>query len=193
MFIMKNRNETKSDRILLIVIAALFAALVYVTTMLSIQMPRGNLNFGEACVLLSGLFVGPFGAVSAAIGATLADITSGYIIYAPATLLIKFLTAGCVCILYRVFKKIGGIGKLFKKKGSKPDAEAEKTAARKNGIVSAIIASILSEIIMVGGYYLYEIILSSSLAAAATTIPGNLVQALTGIVAAAIIFILIPK
>ena len=198
--VMKQQNETKNtlqnkngrnDRILLIVTAALFAALVYVTTMISIPMPRGNLNFGEACVLLSGLIVGPFGAFSAAIGATLADVTSGYMHYAPATMVIKFLTAGCACFLHILFKKISGTENPFKKKETGAPAAEHKT--KKNGIIAAVIAGILSEIIMVVGYYLYELLLSSSPAVALTTIPGNLTQALTGIVAAGIIYALIPE
>lgn len=175
------RNPERKEQLLRIVVAALFVALVYVTTMLAIPLPRGNLNFGEACVLLSGLTVGPFGAVAAAIGAALADASSGYMIYVPATLIIKFLTAGCVCLLYRFFGKPG-----------RP-AGSEDGSAGKARIVAAAAFCIPAECIMIGGYFLYEWILSESLAVAVTTLPGNLVQALAGVLVAVLLYALIPS
>ena len=85
--------KTKTQKI---VTAALFAALCCVATMI-IKIPsplKGYLNLGDCIVLLSGWLISPFYAFMAAgIGSALADVFSGYFIYAPITFLIKGLMA----------------------------------------------------------------------------------------------------
>lgn len=154
-----------------IVIAAVFAALVYSTTLIAIPLPRGNINFGECCVLLCGIMLGPWGAVSAAVGAALADITLGYMIYVPATVVIKALTALAVYFLIKLFSGI------FRQKYTLP---------------AIIISSVIAEVVMVGGYFLYELVLSQNLAVSAATIPTNCMQAAAGIIAANIIYAVLP-
>jgi uncharacterized membrane protein len=49
-------------------------------------------NFGDAFIYFTAyLLGGPIGAVAAAIGSALTDLTLGYIVYAPATFIIKGL------------------------------------------------------------------------------------------------------
>ena len=75
-----------------IVLAALLASLTCVATML-IKVPsplKGYVNLGDCVVLLSGWILSPlYGFFAAGIGSALADIFSGYVIYAPATFVIK--------------------------------------------------------------------------------------------------------
>ena len=75
-----------------IVLASLFAALTCVATMF-IRIPSpvsGYLNLGDGFVLLSAFLLGPaLGSVSAGIGSVLADLLSGYPMYAVGTLVIK--------------------------------------------------------------------------------------------------------
>lgn len=75
-----------------IVLAAMLAALCCVATMI-IKIPsplKGYLNLGDCIVLLSGFMLSPvYGFLAAGIGSALADIFSGYVIYAPATFIIK--------------------------------------------------------------------------------------------------------
>ena len=75
------------------VLAALFAAITCVSTMV-IKVPtigtNGYVNIGDAAVLLSAWLLGnPYGALAAGIGSGLADILAGYIAYAPGTIIIK--------------------------------------------------------------------------------------------------------
>ena len=81
------RNTTKK-----IVTAALFASLVCVATMI-VKIPspmKGYLNLGDCVVLLCGWLLSPlYGFLAAGLGSALADLFSGYIIYAPATFIIK--------------------------------------------------------------------------------------------------------
>ena len=74
--------------------AALFASLVCVATMI-IRIPwqSGYINLGDSAVILSGFALGPYGILAAAVGSCLADVFAGYLIYAPATFVIKGLMA----------------------------------------------------------------------------------------------------
>lgn len=79
-------------------LAALFAAAVYVATGVLPRIPAGvgYLHIGDAVVYLSAVLL-PHGyaACAAAIGAGLADLTSGYALWIPATVVIKALTVFC--------------------------------------------------------------------------------------------------
>ena len=74
-------NKTKK-----IVMAAMFAALCCVATMI-IKIPsplKGYINLGDCVVLLSGWMLSPaYAFLAAGIGSALADLFSGYLVYAP--------------------------------------------------------------------------------------------------------------
>ena len=78
--------------------SALFSALVCVaSTIIVIPLPNGYFNTGDVFVLLSGWFLGPlFGAISAGVGSMLADIISGFAIYAPATFFVSVRRDCCL-------------------------------------------------------------------------------------------------
>ena len=82
----KSVNNSKTKKL---VMAALLAALCCVATMI-IKIPsplKGYLNLGDCVVLLSGWLLSPvYGFLAAGVGSALADIFSGYVTYAPATL-----------------------------------------------------------------------------------------------------------
>lgn len=77
----------------LIIISALFTAVVFVFTVLfalAIPATKGYWNVGEVGVYLAAFIGGPIvGAVAGGIGSALADIFLGYAYYAPGTLIIK--------------------------------------------------------------------------------------------------------
>ena len=81
-----------------IVMAALMAALACVATMI-IKVPsplKGYLNLGDCVVLTTGWMLSPiYGFLAAGLGSALADLFSGYVVYAPATFLIK----GCMALI----------------------------------------------------------------------------------------------
>ena len=79
-----------------IAFTALFASLCCIgTVLIVVPLPAsGYFNAGDIFVLLSAWCLGPlFGSVASAVGSALADIVSGFAIYAPATFLIKGLPA----------------------------------------------------------------------------------------------------
>ena len=141
------------------VLAAVLAALACVATMV-IQIPspmNGFVNLGDCFVLLSGWLLGPWwGAAAGGIGSMLADLLLGYGHYAPGTLVIKGLMALVGAL---VFKALG-----------------KKSAA-------ALVSGVVSEVIMVVGYFGYAGLLLGKGIGAAASIPGNLVQGAVGLVA----------
>ncbi len=167
-------KDLKSTRFL--VAASLFAALVFVATMV-IKIPTpvfGYVHIGDGLVLISGLLLGPLaGGLAAGLGSMLSDLLGGYPSWAAATFIIKFLTASSA---FLVFKKLS-------KGQNKPKR------------LHLLLAGAAGELVMTLGYFIYNIIyltlISSgseraSLASAVTLslaeIPFNLMQGLIGII-----------
>ena len=150
-----DNNKTRK-----IVLAAMFAALCCVATMI-IKIPsplKGYLNLGDCIVLLSGFMLSPvYGFLAAGLGSALADIFSGYIVYAPATFIIKGVMA---LIAYYGFKM------LEKKVGTTP---------------SRIISAIVAEIVMVLGYFVFEGFMYG-FGPSVVNIPANGVQGIAGLI-----------
>lgn len=148
-------NATKK-----IVMAAMFAALCCVATMI-IKIPsplKGYLNIGDCVVLLSGFMLSPaYGFLAAGIGSALADIFSGYVMYAPATFIIKGLMA---LAAYFIFKK---------------------TSKRLKNAQSRIIAGIAAELVMILGYFVFEGFMYG-FAPSAVNIPANAIQGTLGLI-----------
>ena len=151
------------ERLNKIILSALFAALCCVFTMI-VQLPSpmsGYVNLGDCMVLTSGwLLGGAYGFLAAGVGSMLADIFSSYAHYAIGTFLIKGIMALLAALLFTLLVKVIKL----------------KTVAR---IISAIIA----ESFMVLGYFLYACLFLGKGVAAISSIPGNLIQGLFGVVA----------
>ena len=153
--ITNQKNTTRN-----IVVSALLAALVCVATML-IKVPsplKGYLNLGDGIVLLCGWLLSPaYGFLAAGIGSALADLFAGYVIYVPATFVIKGLMA---LVAYYGFRLLG---------------------KRIGNIPAMVLAGVLAEIIMVLGYYVFEGFLYG-FAESLVNIPANAVQGVAGII-----------
>lgn len=122
-----------------LVIGALMAALTCIATII-IKIPTptlGYIHLGDGLVLLCGIVLGPLGgALSAGIGSMFADIFSGYASWAPATLIIKALTAFVAGFLFhRMQHRFNGNGAKY---------------------LSIILGGIIGEAVMVFGYFVYE-------------------------------------
>lgn len=142
-----------------IIFTAMLASLTCVATMV-IKVPsplQGYLNLGDGVVLLAGWLLAPgCGFLAAAIGSALADVFSGYLLYAPATFLIKGLMAFVAFFSFRFFKdKIGNIpGRLA--------------------------GGLLAELLMVLGYYVFEGFLYGFVPSAVNILPNG-VQGVAGL------------
>lgn len=154
----------KHEQIKKIALTALFAALTCVATMvIQIPMPATNgfVNIGDCFVLLGAVVLGPvYGAVAGGVGSALADLFAGYAHYVPGTLIIKALMAVIAALIFRAMKK------------------------HVNTYVSQLVGSVAAELWMVLGYFLYAWLILGKGLAAASSIPGNLIQGAVGIVAA---------
>ena len=152
---MKNRNAVQK-----IVISALLASLTCVFTMI-IKIPsplKGYVNLGDCIVLLAGWTLSPlYGFLSAGIGSALADLFSGYVVYAPATFVIKGLMA---LVAYYGFKL------LHRKLGN---------------LSSRIITGIAAESVMILGYFVFEGFLYG-FGPSVVNIPANGVQGIAGLI-----------
>ncbi len=138
--------------------AGLFCALITIATML-IKLPipqtQGYVNFGDGFIFLGAMFlINPYCALAAAVGSALADMFLGAGIYIIPTFIIKGLMG------YIAAKAIYGNGNSNKK---------------------IAIGVILAEIIMVLGYFLFEIF-AYGFSAAAASVPFNAMQAAAGII-----------
>ncbi len=152
---MKENNVTQK-----IVIAAMLAALVCIATMM-IRIPsplKGYLNLGDGVVLLAGWMLSPlYGFLAAGVGSALADLFSGYVVYAPATFVIKGLMAIAAHYGFQLFRNMIG---------SHP---------------SRIAAGIVAELIMVFGYFVFEGFLYG-FGPSVVNIPANGVQGIAGLI-----------
>ncbi len=154
-----------------IVISSLFAALICVATMrIKIPAPlKGYINLGDGIVLLAAWVLPPaYGLVAAGLGSALADLFSGYVVYAPATFVIKALMAVVAYSCYALFVK-----------------KAKST-------VSRVFSGILSEIVMILGYFLFEGILYGFVPSL-VNIPANAVQAVAGIIIGVVLITIFEK
>ncbi len=152
------------NRTIKIVLLALTASLILLTTMLYIPMGIGYYHLGDGFIFAAASLLGPYAGLSAAIGSILADLLSGYAIYAPATAIIK----GCMGLVS---------GLLLRKK-------------RK--FITILLVLLLCEAMMVGGYFIYESFLYGIAGAVPSLIP-NALQGLAGIVLGAIMVPLTRK
>ena len=154
-----------------IVLAALMTALTCVATMI-IKIPsplKGYINLGDCIVLLSAWILPPaYGFLAAGLGSALADLFSGYVVYAPATFIIKGLMALAAFYLFKL---------LHKKSGNLP---------------SRIIGSISAEILMILGYLIFESFLYGFIQSL-VNIPANGVQGIAGIIIGNIIIKIFEK
>lgn len=76
----------------------LTAVIAALTAYVKVPIPGGYFHPGDGAIALSCVLLGPYAAIPAAIGSFMADALSGYLQYAPYTLVIKGLMgfiAGC--------------------------------------------------------------------------------------------------
>lgn len=85
----------KNSKLLKMIYTALFTALIFLfTRFIQIPVATGYVHLGDSLVyIVSSVMGGPWAFFAAAVGESLADIASGWISYAPATLIVKLLIA----------------------------------------------------------------------------------------------------
>ncbi len=143
----------KTKAISRVVITALFAAIICLTTAFLFHIPVGTaggyIHLGDAFVYLAGAFLPtPYAMAAAGIGSGLADLLTGAPHWAVFTVVIKAAIAAC-----------------FTSKG-------KTVLGVRNGI-----ASVGAGVICLGGYYLAEVMLFGNwLTPLASMVSGGLIQ-----------------
>lgn len=147
-------------------LCGVLAALVFVLTYfpkVPVPVTGGYVHLGDGAIFLAALLLGPLGIPAAAIGSGLADLIGGYMLYVIPTVIIKGLVALVGWKLYR-----------------------------KGSWVSAVVAFVLAEAVMVLGYFVFECFTSGAPAAAAAILP-NVVQGVAGVVLGLICVAVTPR
>ncbi len=136
---------------------ALLAMMVALTTVCTWLIripgivPNGYVNFGDTFLMFTGMLLGPAaGFTAGAFGSSLADIIAGFPLYAPITFVVKGIE-GFVC------------GWIYKKMNRK----------------YALVATLISGALMVGGYFVGESIFLYGVKGAIVDLPGNMLQGIT--------------
>lgn len=165
---MKSNNE----RIRLLTLTGMLTALTTVAT-IAIRIPtatKGYVNLGDTIVNISAWILGGvYGGIAGGIGSFMADIISGCYIYAPATLIIKFLMAFIGFKVYSLCSK-----------------EYDSVDAR-------IISAIVSEVIMITGYDIFTGFMYKSVYSAILAIPEFVIQGIMGATFSVILYECIIK
>lgn len=145
-----------------IVVAGLMTALVTVGTML-IQIPTGTsgyVHLGDSMVYFAGVLFGPvLGGLAAGLGSFLADMLSGYALYAVPTFIIKGLDAVLIAVIYKL---VSG-----------------HTGSSKRKMLAYVIAFLCGSVLMTSGYFVFETFMYGMEGAIVGVIP-NLFQGTVG-------------
>ena len=147
-------------------LCGVLAALVFVLTYfpkVPVPVTGGYVHLGDGAIFLAALLLGPLGIPAAAIGSGLADLIGGYMLYVIPTVIIKGLVALVAWKLYR-----------------------------KGSWVSAVVAFVLAEAVMVLGYFVFECFTSGAPAAAAAILP-NVMQGVAGVVLGLVCVAVTPR
>ncbi|MBY9011725.1 MAG: ECF transporter S component [Candidatus Lokiarchaeota archaeon] len=163
---LENRNflgYLLPNNALSISIIAIFTALNFVATYwIQIPIPAtgGYINVGDIAVMFTALLFGPIiGGIAGGLGSMISDIFSPYIIYFPATLIIKGLEGFLIGLISNPRGRFGRIS------------------------YRDILAVIIGGILIPFGYFIYEaFILGFGIAIALVEMPGNFFQFITAAV-----------
>jgi uncharacterized membrane protein len=148
-------------------VTAVMAAIVFATTMIQLTLTPdgGYIHLGEAGILFSAFAFGPWvGAVVGGLGTALADVTLGFPLWAPFSLIIHGLQGWVAGWIVRRWPGLGGL----------------------------ILASVVGGLIVVAGYLPAGIILEGS-GLALASIPFNALQVFIGAVVAISLYYLVRR
>lgn len=139
----------KNNNVKHMCLAAVFAAVVFVTTAyLHIPSHTGYVHIGDGFIFLTAcLLPTPYAVFAGVCGAVLSDCLTGFALWAPGSAVIKAV-----------------IALLFTCRG-------EKAVSVRNALML-----IPAAIINIGGYYLYEALITSNFIVPLYGIPGSVTQ-----------------
>ena len=142
----------RDERVRKLALGGLFSALVLLATwQLKVPLPVGYIHLGDGVIFLSAMLLGNYAALIAGVGSALSDLLAGWPQYIAATFVIKALMGLLAAWLARSGKQIRNL-----------------------------FVFLAAEILMVGGYCLFETFLYNW-STAVGNIPFNLLQGAAGV------------
>ena len=166
------KQKTLNPR--LVAISAVMTAVVFVLTRM-IQVPtpaRGYVHLGDAGIFFAAFAFGPWvGGIAGALGTGLADLTSGYAQWA----IFSFLVHGLQGVL---------VGLIFRR-----PARRDTRTINWGALLAAVAVGGAA---VVAGYFIAGVILMGT-GAAVAEIPANLIQALSGGIIGAPLFLAVRQ
>ena len=154
---------TTAEKTNKLVMTALMMCMIIVLTMfvkVPIPLTQGYVHLGDAMIFISVMLLGwKYGAAATAVGSAMADIFCGVTMWAPWTLVIKFIMAMIMGLIL--------------------DRGGEHIS-----VIRQIIAMAAGGVFMVAGYFAAEGIMYGNWAAAALGIPWNIGQFVVGMIIA---------
>ena len=135
----------------LVCLSGMLAALVFVVTAyLHIPTYNGYVHFGDGFIFLSACILPmPYAVGVGAVGALLADLLTGFAIWAPGSVVIK----AAIALLFT--------------------CKAKRIVTVRNALMLLPAA-----VISIAGYYFYEVLITGSFVASLAGVPGSAMQAL---------------
>ncbi len=155
-----SNSKSNVESIRTMALTALFIALTYVfTAFINIKLPIGGngglIHLGNVPLFICAILLGKkSGAIAGGIGMGLFDLLSGWVSWAPFTLVIVGLMGFTTGLI----------------------TEKKKT------IVRYVLAFIVATLIKIVGYYFAEVILYGNFIVPFASIPGNIIQVVTAAV-----------
>ena len=156
------RNPS-GERVVNLVMMGLMTCLVIVATMfirIPIPMTQGYVHLGDSMIFLAVLILGKKnGSLAAGVGSAMGDILGGYAMWAPWTLVIKFVMAWILGIFVEHFEKKGTIAGMA-----------------------------VAGIEMTAGYYVASSLMYGSWIVTLADIPWNIGQFVVGMIIAGVLY-----
>lgn len=153
-----------------IILSAVFCALVFAATWVSIPAPLvGNINLGDGVLLVGAWILGcPWAVFACTAGAVLCDLVGGYALYAPATLIIKALMVVVAVYIPKAFEKL-----------------------HLHARIARILGAIAAEFLMILGYFTYEALALGYGLGAIANIPFNAIQSGLAVVVSTLVYTIV--
>ena len=144
-YLTMKKNHTK-----LMCLSGIFSALVFViTAYLHVPTYNGYVHCGDGVIFIAACILPmPYSVAVGVLGAMLADLLTGFAIWAPGSMIIK----GLLVLLFT--------------------CRSNKIVTKRN-----LVALLPAALISAAGYYLYEALITGSFTASLSGIPASLVQA----------------
>jgi len=166
-------SDTAAFKIASIVILSAIVTIFTYAVRIPVAPTGGNLNFSDVAIFFTAFTFGPIPAlIASAIGTSAANLISGYAQWAPFTFFIRGLEGFLIGVVYNIFMK--------------------ENSRINNIFLQGFLCFLVGGTVMVMGYFIAGTFMVGP-GAALLGIPGDVVQALVGVVGGMSLAVAIKK